>query len=312
MLVAGRGFEPLRQPKVVLTTFPLSLNEDVLKDFERFCRIDLNLNDYTIKLHKRFIKRYLTFCNYQPSKESIRTFLLEVRNNFALKTYCAVLCALKVFFRDFLNRAELVDSFKFPNLKPNIIASLHSKHQLQTFFHSLPNNTAKAVFLIYASSGIRRSELFNAKIIPELRAIIPNNHEQYSTKNSYISFYNHEAEHYLKLINFNLNINKNKILRWFKKAYEKTGIKITPQILREWFCSEMGRLGVPDRYVDAFKEPFWYHRFDLSSRDNDAPDNSPMHPWYVAILFRSFQLYCKADSPDDAYGGKEDLSLIHI
>jgi hypothetical protein len=22
--------------------------------------------------------------------------------------------------------------------------------------------------------------------------------------------------------------------------------------LREWFCDEMGRLGVPDRYVDAF------------------------------------------------------------
>ncbi|MCD6444982.1 hypothetical protein J7L70_08325 [Candidatus Bathyarchaeota archaeon] len=27
---------------------------------------------------------------------------------------------------------------------------------------------------------------------------------------------------------------------------------ITPQVLREWFCCEMGRLGMPDRYVDAF------------------------------------------------------------
>jgi len=26
---------------------------------------------------------------------------------------------------------------------------------------------------------------------------------------------------------------------------------VTPQVLREWFCAEMGRLGVPDRYVDA-------------------------------------------------------------
>jgi len=23
-------------------------------------------------------------------------------------------------------------------------------------------------------------------------------------------------------------------------------------VLRAWFCDEMGRLGVPDRYVDAF------------------------------------------------------------
>ncbi len=38
----------------------------------------------------------------------------------------------------------------------------------------------------------------------------------------------------------------------FGEAVKKTGIYITPKILREWFCSEMGRLEVPDRYVDAF------------------------------------------------------------
>ncbi len=36
------------------------------------------------------------------------------------------------------------------------------------------------------------------------------------------------------------------------KASNRSGIKITPQTLREWFCSEMGRLNIPDRYVDAF------------------------------------------------------------
>ena len=29
-------------------------------------------------------------------------------------------------------------------------------------------------------------------------------------------------------------------------------IYITPKILREWFCCEMGRLEVPERYVAAF------------------------------------------------------------
>jgi intergrase/recombinase len=38
----------------------------------------------------------------------------------------------------------------------------------------------------------------------------------------------------------------------FKATREMTGLNITPQVLREWFCSEMTRLGVPDRYVDAF------------------------------------------------------------
>lgn len=35
-------------------------------------------------------------------------------------------------------------------------------------------------------------------------------------------------------------------------AREKTGLNVTPQWLREWFCTEMTNLGVSDRYIDAF------------------------------------------------------------
>jgi intergrase/recombinase len=38
----------------------------------------------------------------------------------------------------------------------------------------------------------------------------------------------------------------------WRHAREKTGINISCQDLRFWFSSEMGRLGVSDRYVDAF------------------------------------------------------------
>ncbi len=75
-----------------------------------------------------------------------------------------------------------------------------------------------------------------------------------------LSFYNDEAEKVLREYLFTRNpndprlfqINETNLRVALKKAYQKTGIKITPQILREWFCCEMGRLGVPDRYVDAF------------------------------------------------------------
>jgi len=36
------------------------------------------------------------------------------------------------------------------------------------------------------------------------------------------------------------------------KESEKVGVKVSPQVLREWFCQTMGELGVPDRFVDAF------------------------------------------------------------
>jgi len=38
----------------------------------------------------------------------------------------------------------------------------------------------------------------------------------------------------------------------WKIAKEKTDLNITPQRLREWFCSEMLSLGVQETYVDAF------------------------------------------------------------
>jgi len=82
------------------------------------------------------------------------------------------------------------------------------------------------------------------------------------TKMSWITFYNDEAEEALKeyLGSFDI-LEKSRRLFSVSEAYfrrrckafeRKTGIRITPQILREWFACEMGRLGVPDRYVDAY------------------------------------------------------------
>jgi site-specific recombinase XerD len=79
------------------------------------------------------------------------------------------------------------------------------------------------------------------------------------TKRSWVTFFNEKAErvvreylatrkdHSPKLF----RISPHNFIALWKQASEETGIRITPQILREWFCDEMGRLGVPDRYVDA-------------------------------------------------------------
>lgn len=40
--------------------------------------------------------------------------------------------------------------------------------------------------------------------------------------------------------------------RYFEKARKNTQISIKPKDLRGFFCCEMGELGVPDRYIDAF------------------------------------------------------------
>jgi intergrase/recombinase len=93
------------------------------------------------------------------------------------------------------------------------------------------------------------------------RALItPDDHEG-KTKKSWVSFYNDEAEIVLKeylatkkpsrsMRQFPMQ--RQEVVELWKTARDKTSTNITPQKLRQWFCSEMLRLGVSETYVDAF------------------------------------------------------------
>jgi intergrase/recombinase len=46
-------------------------------------------------------------------------------------------------------------------------------------------------------------------------------------------------------------MQREEVVELWKVAQDKTGINITPQKLRQWFCSEMMRLGMSETYIDA-------------------------------------------------------------
>ncbi|GAH96910.1 unnamed protein product, partial [marine sediment metagenome] len=79
-------------------------------------------------------------------------------------------------------------------------------------------------------------------------------------KRTWATFFNEESEQALReylngrerLTPDSKLFSEKAVRKTFKKGKERTGVHITPQILRDWFCSEMGELGVADRYVDAF------------------------------------------------------------
>jgi integrase len=117
---------------------------------------------------------------------------------------------------------------------------------------------------MFATSGLRRNELMKLEINDvnfSKRMIIPKKPVN-SSKNTWITFYNAEAEAMLKKYLASKKSSDPRLLpisskgRVFRtmwvRAKRKSGIHITPQLLRDWFCSEMGELGVPDRYIDAF------------------------------------------------------------
>jgi len=241
---------------------------DLLSKFKDFCKIDLNLSDRTIDDncgHLFQIRRFLESIGKYPTdvtEDDIRTYLAQFKT-MSSSTYANVLKSLKVFFRDFLKMPDVVESFKFPK-KIYTIKTVPTKEDLQRFFRELDDLTSQTVFLLYATGGMRRNELLTLTIDDidvENRVIIPKNaHETGTTKKSGITFFNVEAQSYLRRYLANRHTDDYRVFpftevvirRSFSNASKKTGLHITPQVLREWFCCQFGELGVPDRYVDAF------------------------------------------------------------
>jgi integrase/recombinase XerD len=237
--------------------------DNLLSAFFDFCRVDLGLAEVTAKDYKRKMRRFLQTVNKAAESmtaEDVRNYLKPLADGNA-NSYGNALKPLKAFFRGFMKMPEAVESFKFRKiaLAPVIIPS---REQLQKFFETLRTPIARALFLMYASSGLRKMELLSLKkedIDWENRMIIPKNHNG-ETKKSWVTFFNQEAERALKGYLATRKDTSPKLFRispqnfidiW-KYASQESGVKITPQVLREWFCDEMGRLNVPDRYVDAF------------------------------------------------------------
>lgn len=169
--------------------------------------------------------------------------------------------SLKRFFRDFLNRKGLVRTFRFPKI-PFEPKTAPSTSELRKFYEALKTDRDRALFLLYATSGLRESELLNLEmgnIDFEKRMIIPNKSPS-ETKHTYVTFYNAEAEKVLRKYLYTRDNKSSKLFtikrkgvnKMFKRINKKAGTHITPKRLRDWFCNEMGELGVQDRYIDAF------------------------------------------------------------
>jgi integrase/recombinase XerD len=235
----------------------------LLSDFYDFCKVDLGLAESTAKEYRRKMKRFFQAINKPASNvtaEDVRAYLKPLSNGSA-NSYGNALKPVKRFFRDYMKMGNVVESFKFRKiqLKPVIVPS---KAELRKFYRALRTPRARALFLMYASTGLRKMELLSLRrddIDWEKRMVIPNNHNG-ATKRSWVTFFNDEAKLALKEYLATRKDDNTKLFRvsphtfidvW-RYAGQDSGIKITPQVLREWFCDEMGRLGVPDRYVDAF------------------------------------------------------------
>jgi integrase len=171
-------------------------SEELLGKFREFLRVDLRRSKKTAYEHTYYMRRFLNELAMSPetvSSDDIRGYLKSL--NVSSAQYKNILMAFKVFFRDFMKHPEVVESFRFPHqvYKPKHIVS---KEDLRIFYKAIETSKEKALFLLYATSGLRRQEILSLKsedIDFEKRIITPNNHFG-ETKKSWCSFYNEEAE----------------------------------------------------------------------------------------------------------------------
>ena len=233
-----------------------------LGKFASFCQVDLQLAERTVREHVWQIGRFLRSVCKDPkliTREDVRSYLAMYADK-APATRANVLKSLKVYFRDYLGRPKVVETFRFPKqeFSPKQVPS---RADLQRFYEAIPSARARAFFLLCATSGLRKHEVLSLNredVDLEKRMIIPRKNGS-RTKRTWVSFFNEEAKAAL-LEYLETRIDDDPRLfrisprqtHFFEAARLETGLQITPQVLREFFACEMGRLGVSDRYVDAF------------------------------------------------------------
>lgn len=233
--------------------------DEFLDEFEQTCSVDWGQADSTVKEKMRYAEKLVNYLDGHPlsaSKQDLREFLSQYDDHNAIIT-------VRVIYGRYFD-SDIADSFKVQPSTPKP-KKVPQKDEIRQVYSALETSTDRVAFLLLATSGMRRRELIEltpGDLEPEDCGIYPSTEGGQTTKRQWVTFYNSEAEDRL-LDNYDLKTMPQDepllgcsgptLTRHLREASKEAGtIKITPQVLRIWFCNEMNRLGVADRYIDAF------------------------------------------------------------
>jgi len=235
--------------------------EEILTDYENYARTVLNRGDTTLDQHRRYIGRLLRRADKPPAtiQEANIIDYLESEQPMSGSKKNNILSALRVFFREYLDQ-DVVDEFEMPTTGPSP-TQVPTKDELQTFYAAIERHKYQTIFLMYATSGLRSAELVQLTmedINQDMQMLVPD--KQSEVKKTWASFYNEEAEAAFGAFKPHrdpddervFQASKPTVNKTFRRLSEESGVKVTPQMLRRWFASEMSSLGVDATYIDAF------------------------------------------------------------
>jgi len=240
----------------------VDIDADVLVRFKDFLLVNMRLEPTTVRETMQDAKRFLNMADCQVSYENVKKYLMSYVKK-APKTYNSQITSLRRFIRDFLKLPDLVMSFKMAPVDENQNwENLPSTKQVKKGFKGLTDSRAKAIYLFTATTGLRKSEILNvlkSQVDLKTRAVIPRHFTR--KKRSGITFYTDETAFWLEKFLSERRDDSEELFVISEKAWRKiwreastsAGVKVSAKVFRAWFSSEMGELGVPDRYVDVFQ-----------------------------------------------------------
>lgn len=233
--------------------------DEFLHEFEQTCQVDWELAESTTRERMRYAEKLVEHLGGHPltaSKQDLRDFIEAWNDDNAIKT-------VRVIYGRFFE-TDLADSFKLSSSHPRPKRA-PDKDELREVYHEFKYDENQVAFLLFATSGIRRRELMEltpADFDLDNRALYPSPSDGQTTKRQWVTFYSPRTEERLLEV-FDIRSMRpdqplftcypDTLTDYVRDASERAGtMKITPQTLRVWFCHEMSRLGVADRYIDAF------------------------------------------------------------
>jgi len=240
-----------------------AMSEEGMTKFREFLEVDLQREPRTVYGHVWQLLRFREWlAGRDVTRDVVREYLLYLKRENPGE-YKNSLSALKVYFRDYVGRGDLVATFKFPG-KEIPVKRIPAPEKLRKFYEAAIKLDLRlpCFFLLYATSGWRFLEVFalhREDVDLEARTLT-HRLKASATKGRLPGFFNEEAQALLrrwmetrtdsspKL----LPINRRHLRLLWRQAEEEAEVKLKPQNLREWFCEAMGDLGVSDRYIDAF------------------------------------------------------------
>ena len=236
----------------------------VIDQYKRFLTIDLTQAKTSVTNHASKLRIMLKAIDKpvnEITKEDLRGFLESIDKKYAIETYNCFIKTIRRFFRDYLDKPELATfHFKTVPFTPKILNL--TKSDLHGFYDAVDHPVVKMMFLAYCVTGLRRNDIMYLMINEvdrKNRMIVKTN--QSRTKHRWVTFYNEELSKVLhpyldNRTDDNLRVfpvDKYKTFpKYWSMAAAKTGLKITPKDLRDWFNNEMMKLGVPETYINAF------------------------------------------------------------